>query len=103
MLLFLPLIIIIISLVFGYFFWKNSMDNYGYNVFNIGVVVRLIVGILACVFSIEIGVVVLCLCLLWNVVVVYRNTSLLVAILFLLFFQPAALLFAFWILNRKWD
>lgn len=103
MLLFLPIVIVIISLVFGYFFWKNSKDNYGYNVFNIGVVIRLIVGLLVCVVSLEIGMVILCFCLVWNVVVVYRNTSFIIALLFLLFFQPAALLFAFWILNRKWD
>ncbi len=103
MLFFLPLIIVIISLLFGYFFWKNSRENYGYNVFNIGVILRLIIGILACLFSIELGLVVLGMCLIWNFFTVYRNTSFFNALLFLLLFQPAALLFAFWILNRKWD
>lgn len=103
MLLFLPLIIVIISLVFGYFFWKDTRDNYGYNIFNLGIVLRLVVGIIISFFTIEIGLIILGVCLIWNTVTVYRNTSIFKAILFLLFFQPAALLFAFWILNRKWD
>lgn len=103
MLFFLPLMIVVISLVFGYFFWKNSSDKYGYNVFNIGVILRLIVSIIVCFASIEIGFIVLGICLIWNVVSVYRNTSFFTALLFLLFFQPAALIFAFWTLTRKWD
>lgn len=103
MLFFLPLGIVIISLLLGYFFWKNSRDQYGYNVFNIGVILRLAISIITCVMSLEIGLVVLGLCLMWNFISVYKNTSLFNAILFLVFFQPAALLFAFWILTRKWD
>ncbi len=103
MLFFLPLTIVIISLLFGYFFWKSSRDKYGYNVFNISIMLRLAISIIFCVISLEIGLVVLGICLIWNFISVYKNTSLFNAILFLLFFQPAALLFAFWILTRKWD
>lgn len=94
--------VLIISLLFGYFFWKSANDNYNYNVFNIGVVIRIVIGILACFLSIEVGIGLLLVLTIWNFIVVYKNTSLFTAILFLIF-QPAAFYFAFWILTRKWD
>lgn len=94
--------VLIVPLLFGYFFWRSAMDNYNYNVFNLGVLVRLFIGVLVCFFDLNTGIVVLSILTIWNFIAVLRNTSLFTAILFLIF-QPAAIYFCFWILTRKWD
>ncbi|OSY88534.1 hypothetical protein WH52_07240 [Tenacibaculum holothuriorum] len=89
----------ILLVVFGYFLWQSAMNNYGYNIFGWGVLIRLLLAVIACFWSIEIGIFLLIIFSLWNFITTWKNTSLFIA-LFSILFQPVALWFAFVALNK---
>lgn len=91
----LPLVLLFI----GYLIWQSAMDSYGYNIFSIWVFVRLLIAIVCCFFDLYLGIVLFVLFSIWNFIATWRNTSILIAILAVIF-QPIALLFAFSALNR---
>ena len=89
----------IFSILFGYFLWKSAMDNYGYNIYGIGVIIRLLIAGLACLFDPMVGLGLLVIVSIWNFIATYRNTSFFIA-LFAVLFQPIALWFAISAINR---
>jgi hypothetical protein len=95
----LLVLIPVLSILFGYFLWKSARDNYGYNIYGMGVIIRLLIAGLACFIDPFIGLVLLVLVSIWNFIVTWRNTSLFIA-LFAVLFQPIALWFAISALNR---
>lgn len=97
--LFLLVGIPILSIIFGYFLWKSAMDNYGYNIYGIGVIIRLLIAGLVCIYDPMIGLGLLALVSIWNFIVTWRNTSFFIAF-FAVLFQPIALWFAISALNR---
>jgi hypothetical protein len=100
MILFLMIATPILILVIGYLTWSSAIDNYGYNIFNTWVLIRLLIAILLGVFiDPSIGIIMFGVFSIWNFIVTWRNTSVIVAFLAVLF-QPAALYFAFAALNR---
>lgn len=91
----LPLVLIIV----GYIIWRSAMDNYGYNVFNTWVLVRLLIAVVCGFIDLYLGIGLFVLFSIWNFIVTWRNTSMFIAILAVIF-QPVALWFAFAALNR---
>jgi|AntRauMFilla1563_2_1112583.scaffolds.fasta_scaffold28206_2 hypothetical protein len=89
----------ILSIIFGYFLWNNAMDNYGYNIYGIGVIIRLVIAALVCIYDPTIGLSLLGIVSIWNFIITYKNTSLLIAV-FAVLFQPIAVWFAFVALNK---
>lgn len=89
----------ILSIIFGYFLWKTAMDNYGYNVYGIGVIIRLLIAGLVCFYDPTIGLSLLAIVSIWNFIVTWKNTSFFIA-LFAVLFQPIALWFAISAINR---
>lgn len=89
----------ILSILFGYFLWKSAMDNYGYNIYGIGVIIRLLVAGLAFFIDPMIGLGLLVIVSIWNFIATWRNTSIFIA-LFAVLFQPIALWFAISAINR---
>lgn len=89
----------VLSVLFGYFLWKSAMDNYGYNIYGMGVIIRLLIAGLTCFFDPMIGLGLLVIVSIWNFIATWRNTSLFIA-LFAVLFQPIALWFAISAINR---
>jgi hypothetical protein len=89
----------ILSIIFGYFLWNNAMDNYGYNIYGIGVIIRLVIAALVCIYDPTIGLSLLGIVSIWNFIATWRNTSFFIA-LFAVLFQPIALWFAISAINR---
>ncbi|MFD1014783.1 hypothetical protein [Winogradskyella rapida] len=89
----------ILSILFGYFLWRSAMDNYGYNIYGIGVIIRLLIAGLVCIFDLNIGLALLVIVSIWNFITTLRNTSFFIALLAILF-QPIALWFAISAINR---
>lgn len=100
MILFLMIATPILILFIGYLTWNSAMENYGYNIFNTWVLIRLLIAILlGILIDPSIGLIMFVIFSIWNFIVTWRNTSVFIAILAVLF-QPAALYFAFAALNR---
>ena len=91
----LPLVLIIV----GYVLYHSAKDRYGYNIFNTGVLVRLLIAVGLCFFDIYFGIILFVIFSIWNFIVTWRNTNVLFAVLAVIF-QPVALYFAFVALNR---
>ncbi|WP_445748783.1 hypothetical protein [Polaribacter sp.] len=92
---FLPIIII----VFGFFLWKSALNNYGYNIFGIWVLVRLLIAVIVFFNEPYSGTILLILVCIWNFIVTWKNTSLIIAI-FAVLLQPFALYAAIGALNK---
>lgn len=75
------------------------MDNYGYNVFNTGVLVRLLIAVVCCFIDLTFGVILFSLFSIYNFIVTWRNTSFFIALIAVIF-QPVALYFTYAALNR---
>lgn len=88
-----------LSILFGYFLWKSAMDNYSYNIYGIGVIIRLLIAGLAFFIDPMIGLGLLVIASIWNFIATWRNTSFVIA-LFAVLFQPIALWFAIAAINR---
>jgi hypothetical protein len=89
----------ILLLIVGYFIWQNAMDNYGYNIFGTGVLIRLVIAV-GCGFAdLYLGIGLFIVFSIWNFIITWKNTSVFTAILAVIF-QPVALWFAFAALNR---
>lgn len=91
----LPLVLIIV----GYVVYSTAKERYDYNVFNVGVLVRLLIAVGLCFVDIYFGIALFVIFSIWNFIVTWRNTNALIAILAVLF-QPVALYFVFVALNR---
>ena len=91
----LPLVLLFI----GYLIWQSAMDSYSYNIFSIWVLVRLVLAVVCGFVDLYFGIALFILFSIWNFIVTWRNTSIVIAILAVIF-QPIALLFAFSALNR---
>lgn len=89
----------ILSIIFGYFLWNNAMDDYGYNIYGIGVIIRLVITALVCLYDPATGLSLLVIVSIWNFIITYKNTSLLTAF-FAVLFQPIAVWFAFVAINK---
>lgn len=89
----------ILSLLFGYFLWKSAIDNYGYNVYGTGVLIRLAIAGLACFLDPIIGLGFFIIFSIWNFIATWKNTSFFIAF-FAVLFQPIALWFAISAINR---
>lgn len=88
----------LLLLVVGYFTWSSAMDNYGYNIFNVWVFVRLLIAIALCFLDISLGIIVFSFFSIWSFFVTWRNTSFFIALLAVLL-QPIALIFIYNALN----
>ncbi|WP_143032764.1 hypothetical protein [Tenacibaculum sp. MAR_2010_89] len=91
----LPLVLLVI----GYIIWQSAMDSYGYNIFSIWVLVRLLIAVVCGFVDLYLGITLFVLFSIWSFIATWRNTSMFIAILAVIF-QPIALLFAFSALNR---
>ncbi len=91
----LPIVLIVV----GYFLYHNAMDRYGYNIFNTGVLVRLLIAVGLCFVDIYFGLAMFVIFSIWNFIATWRNTNVFIAIMAVLF-QPVALYFVFVALNR---
>ncbi|NCT19426.1 MAG: hypothetical protein GW771_14505 [Flavobacteriia bacterium] len=89
----------ILSILFGYLLWKSAMDNYGYNIYGVGVLIRLAIAILSCFYDPTLGLWLFIIFSIWNLLITWKNTSFIIAF-FSILFQPIALYFAFVALNR---
>lgn len=89
----------LVMLAVGYFLWSAAMENYGYNIFNLGVLIRLLISLVLMFVDFYIGIAVLTIFSIWNFIVTWNNTSFFIA-LFAVLLQPVALLFSIDILNR---
>lgn len=97
--LFLMIAIPILLLVVGYFTWSNAMDNYGYNIFNVWVFVRILIAILIGIFiDPTIGIIMFVIFSIWSFIVTWRNTNLFIGLLSVIL-QPIALIFIYNALN----
>lgn len=88
----------LVALLIGYLTWRSAMDNYGFNIFNVWVFVRLVIAILFCFLDISLGIIVFGIFSIWSFFVTMRNTSFFIALL-AVFLQPIALIFIYNALN----
>jgi hypothetical protein len=96
---FLMIAVPILFLVIGYFTWSSAKDKYDYNIFNIGVFVRLLIAILLGIFiDPTIGIIMFIIFSIWNFIVTWRNTNLFIGIMAVIL-QPVALIFVYNALN----
>ncbi|WP_218597808.1 hypothetical protein [Polaribacter sp. NJDZ03] len=94
---------IIVYFALGYFLWSYTSDNYGYNIFSVGTIIRGI-GVLICIVIAVQGedttyLYLAGLLLLWTFIVTLVKSNLLIAI-FSIFYQIVASILVFGILNR---
>jgi len=93
------IIIPLFFLISGYFLWKNALEKYEHNIFSFWVIIRLAISLLIAFLNPYIGIVVFLFFSLWNFFVTLKNTSLITAIVAVIY-QPIALFFAISVINK---
>lgn len=102
---------VIVFFGLGYYLWDLSMNQYDYNIFNIGVIIRGLIAIFCIVFaaftldaevqdgSITVWLIAAGVMMLWTFITTLLRTNILIGI-FSLIYQLLAAFFVFRLLSR---